>query len=75
MITKQDVIRWIESIPEENFKTALIMFEGERKNACKIEGVFINICTMIAGVSLQVEDFRNAVIETAGFLKMKGGEE
>ena len=50
------------------------MFESERKTACKIEGVFVELCTMIAGVSLQVEDFRNAVIETAGFLKMKGGE-
>ena len=73
MINKQDIIRWIDSIPEENFNTVVIMFEGE-KTAGKFEGTFIDICTMMAVLSLQVEDFRTAVIETAGFLMKKGGE-
>ncbi len=38
MMTKQELIRWIEGLPEENIKTSVVLLDGEKQISSKIEG-------------------------------------
>lgn len=75
MTTKQELIRWIEGLPEENIKTAVVLLEGEKLQSCKIEGTLGTICVLLSGAALQCVDFGEAIHQTSGYLKWKGGEE
>lgn len=75
MMTKQELIRWIEGLPEENIETAVVLLEGEKQQSSKIEGTFVNICVLLSGTARQCVDFGEAIHQTSGFLKRKGGKE
>lgn len=75
MMTKQELIRWIEGLPEENIKTAVVLLDGEKQISSKIEGTLGNICVLLSGTALHCVDFGEAIHQTSGFLKWKGGKE
>lgn len=45
MTTKQNIINWVESLPEENIDTAVILLSGKKQSSSKIEGVLGDVCT------------------------------
>lgn len=72
MTTKQNIIKWVESLPEENIDTAVILLSGKKQSSSKIEGVLGDICTLLAGAAIQCGEFGDAVIHTAEYLSWKG---
>lgn len=78
MITKkQDIIKWIERLPGENFKTVVLMLEGEMLDgetvsSYKLEGLNGDICALLAGFALHNTDFREAFRFTFEYLRWKG---